>query len=115
MMDYFIDFANWQDREFPFFWKGKLVEMVKIKRGQCFFTFKGLADFLKSPKYNVSRKMVRQRTAVLEKMGFLCHQYGHQYQIITVLNYDKYNPLKKDEGHQSAHQWDTNGTPMDHT
>ena len=114
MMDYFIDYANWKDNEFPFIWKGKLVEMVKIKRGECFFTFKGLADFLNSSKNKVSRKMVRERVVVLQKIGFLGHKKGHQYQVVTVLNYDKYNPPTEDECHQSAHKPATNVPPMCH-
>ena len=85
LMDYFIDFANWKDNEFPFLWKGKLVNMVKLKRGQCFFTFKSLAELFEGPKNKVSRKMVRQRIKILEKIGFLEHIQGQQYQIIFIV------------------------------
>ena len=114
MMDYFIDFANYEDREFPFFWRGALVEMVKIKRGQCFFTFEGLRNLLNGPLNPVSRKMVRRRVEILEKIEFLAHQQGHHYQIVTILNYDRYNPLPETEGHQSAYQRDTKGTSKGH-
>ena len=114
LMDYFIDFANWKENEFPFLWKGKLVDMVKLKRGQCFFTFKSLAEFFEGPKNKVSRKMVRERIKILEKIGFLEHEQGHQYQIVTVLNYDKYNPIEDNEGHKPAHQSTTNGPQMGH-
>ena len=103
MMDYFIDFANWQDREFPFFWNGSLSHMVKLKRGQCFFTYQGLAEFFESPEAAVSRKMVKSRTLKLTKLGFLGHVEGRLYQVVTVLNYDKYNPLPDTEGHVKGH------------
>jgi hypothetical protein len=114
MMDYFIDFANWKENEFPFLWKGKLVDMVKVSRGQCFFTISGLADFLKGPKNKVSRDMIRSRLQILEKIGFLSRSPSRQYQIITVLNYDKYNPMEKEEPHKESHETHMNATSNPH-
>lgn len=114
MMDYFIDFATWKDKEFAFAWKGKIVEMVKTKRGQCFFTFKQLANFLTGPKNKVSRKMIRERVKILQKIGFLEHKQGHQYQVVTILNYDKYNPTDEEAAHQPAHQPTINRPSIDH-
>ena len=114
MMSYFIDFATYKDKEFAFTWKGKVVEIIKLKRGQCFFTYKGLADFLTGPKNNVSRKMVRERTRTLQKIGFLEHQYGHKYQVVTISNYEKYNPIEDRKEPHSSHQSTINRPLIDH-
>jgi hypothetical protein len=116
LMDYFIDFANYEDKEFPFIWKGKLIEMVKVKRGQHFFTVKGLTEFLRNPRNKLSRKIVRGRLATMKRIDFLDIQSTHHYSIATVLKYDIYNPLLNSEGqpigpptdppkaHQPTHQ-----------
>ena len=98
MMDYFIDFANYENKEIAYIWKGKLIRMVEIKRGQHFFTIKGLTEFLKGPKNKLSRKKVRGRIATLKEIGFLGIQSTQHYSIATVLNYDIYNPLSGQEG-----------------
>ena len=114
MMDWFIDHANYKEKEFPFVWKGAVVEMVKIKRGECFFTFEGLANRLKGPNNAVSRKMVRSRVQILEKIGFLGHKSGRKYQVVSILNYDLYNPPKETEGRQSGRHRDIKGTLKGH-
>lgn len=110
MMDYFIDFAAYRDKKVPYIHGGRIVSMVKIKRGQCFFTYSGLANFLNSRKFKVSRKMVTKRTWALQKIGFLGHNKGRRYQIVTILNYDRYNPLPESEEHVKGHMRDIRGT-----
>ena len=110
MMDYFIDFAQYQDKKIPYIHKGRIVDMLELKRGQCFFTYTGLATFLNSRKFKVSRKMVELRTSVLHRIGFLGHKKGRRYQVVTIHNYDKYNPLPEDEGRVKGHKGDIKGT-----
>jgi hypothetical protein len=117
MMDYFIDFATWKDKEFMFTAPRRTPHIVKLKRGDCFFTYAGLAEFLSGRKPNeiqVSRKMVKVRTSFLQKIGFLGHTQGRDYQIVSVLNYDKYNQLEDEQEHTQGHGRDMVGTSKGH-
>ena len=81
MMDYFIDFANHEDKEIFIFGIGK----VTIKRGQHLFGTRKLANFLGAPRHQI-----RTRLEVMKDSDFISIKSTHKYSIATVLNYDKY-------------------------
>jgi hypothetical protein len=41
--------------------------------------------------------VIRRKLKILKNIQFLTLQTTHQYSIATVLNYDKYNPIKNDD------------------
>ena len=81
LMDYFIDFANYKDRDVYL----KNVGVVCVKRGQHLFGTRALADF-----FNVGRQQLRTTLKKLETIGFLTRKITHHYSIATVINYDTY-------------------------
>jgi hypothetical protein len=103
LMDFFIDHANYKDTEVYF----PNVGTIPVKRGQRVFGTRKLAEFLR-----VARGVLRRKLKILESIGFLTLQTTHQYSIATVLNYDKYNPLK-DEGDPPNDQEAAQGRPTD--
>lgn len=111
LMEYFIDHANWEDREF-FHEMNK--EMILVRRGECYFTHSSLAAFFTSPVQNVSRKMIASRVAKLCKIGFLGRIKGHRYQIVRVLKYDTYNQPESGKGRTDGHRTATGGPQVGH-
>ena len=84
LMDYFIDFATYKDKEV--FKKG--VGKIPLKRGQWHFTYRELAKFMA-----VNPRRIRTCISMLTKLGFLTLRPTHQYTIATVNKYDTYQPL----------------------
>ena len=82
MMDYFIDFAEWEDTKI--FWPaaGKRIE---VKRGQHIFSTRELAKYM-----GTDRQRIRTRLDLMLAIGFSTHQVTHRYTILTILNYSKY-------------------------
>ena len=83
MMDYFIDFAAYKNKEIF----KKSVGKIPLRRGQWFFTYRGLAKFLR-----VNPRQIRSRISMLANTGFLTLQPTHQYTIVNINNYDIYQP-----------------------
>jgi uncharacterized phage protein (TIGR02220 family) len=80
MMDYFIDHANFEDKEW---FDG--AQKITIKRGQCVFSQPTMAKFFK-----VGRRQIRTRLIVLENIGFSTIKTTKRYSIITICNYNRY-------------------------
>lgn len=83
LMDYFIDFAAYRDKEI--YKKG--VGKINLKRGEWIFTYRELADFMA-----VNPRRIRTCIQRLSKMQFSTHKATHQYTILKVINYDTYQP-----------------------
>lgn len=110
MMDYMIDFAAYEDTE-------KYVNgigLVKLKRGECIITIRGLADF-----FQVGPRQIRTRLDSLKNIGFSTQQTTQQTtqraSIYLVINYDTYQscPNKSDTANDT--QTDTRPTHHRHT
>ena len=101
MMEYFIDFANWKDTEVEYFHKGKLVRIIKLKRGQHIFTIKGLAKRLGTTRDKVRRRI---HTLTHTNMDFLHIKTHTNYSIATIRNYNKYQSEDCLEPHQNPQQ-----------
>jgi hypothetical protein len=97
-MDYFIDHANYEDKEIYFPNVGK----IRIKRGQHIFGSQKLSEYL-----GVSRQRIRSKLARLKQLNFLTIQSTNRYSIATVLNYKKYNPTKNEINQQKNQQLTT--------
>jgi len=84
MMDYLIDHASFEDKEeyIPNY------GILKLKRGQYPFGRKAFAK-----KIFASEQEIRTRINVLRKTGFLTTESTNKITIITICNYDIYNPL----------------------
>jgi hypothetical protein len=84
LMDYFIDVATYKDKEV--YKKG--VGKIKLDRGQWFFTYRELAEFM-----SVNPRRIRTCMSRLTNIGFSTHTSTQQYTIITIVNYNTYQPL----------------------
>jgi len=85
MMDYFIDFATYRDKEVF----KKDVGKIKLLRGEWHFTYRELAKFM-----SVNPRRIRTCISTLSKIGFLTLKPTHQYTIASVNKYDTYQPLE---------------------
>ena len=85
LMDYFIDFATYKDKEV--FKKG--TGKIKLKRGQWHFTYRELAKFMA-----VNPRRIRTCMSMLSKVGFSTLEPTHLYTIVTVIKYDTYQPIE---------------------
>ena len=81
MMDYFIDFAEFEDT--TVFWP--MVGDVPVKRSEHVFSVRELSKFL-----GATYQQTRSRLATMEKDGFLTLRTTHRLTHAKVLNYDKY-------------------------
>lgn len=81
---------------------------VKLKRGQFIFGLKQASKDLK-----MGTKSIRTCIIKLQKWGNIGKQSGNRFSIITVLNYNNYNPLANEKGKQKgkrvASKWQTSG------
>lgn len=71
-----------------------------LQRGQCDLTQDQLAE-----RTALTRKAVREALSRLEKYETIVRgqQKGRQPAIITIVNFDRYNPDATDNGHQEGH------------
>ncbi len=90
--------------------------MIPLERGQLIFSIHGLAK-----DWDWSRGKVRRFLKSLEREGRISVNQGCSegvskpypsanppYSILTICNYDEYNPLKKETDHQANHKRTTN-------
>lgn len=87
VMDYFIDFAMYKDKEV--YKKG--IGKIFLKRGQWHYSTRDLAEHL-----STSRQKIRTCIKALETIDFLTIQTTHRYSIATVINYDTYQPAEEE-------------------
>jgi len=80
MMDYLIDHANHEDKQW---FDGK--KTITIKRGQYVTSQPKLAEI-----FGAGRQQIRARLAIMESIGFSTNKATKRYSIITVCNYGKY-------------------------
>lgn len=87
LMDYFIDHANHKDTKVYFQGCG----LIPVKRGQHIFGTLQLAVFL-----GVDRSRLRRKLKILETVGFSTIETTNRYSILTVINYDTYQPMQNE-------------------
>ncbi len=104
LMDYFIDFANWEKSEV--YIKG--YGLVKLQRGEHLFGTKKLSDF-----FGTSRRKVRLALERLEKLDFMSIRTSNRFSIATIINYDTYQNMTgcggQQNGQQTANRRPSNG------
>jgi uncharacterized phage protein (TIGR02220 family) len=103
LMDYFIDFANWESTEV--YVKGH--GLVKLERGQHLFGTKNLASF-----FGVTRQKLRSAIKRLEKVDFLTTRTTNRFSIATVINYVTYQDKPGGDNQQNG-QKNANRTPTE--
>lgn len=95
--------------------------MIPLERGQLIFSIHGLAE-----DWGWSRGKVRRFLKSLEREGRISVNQGCSegvskpypsanppYSILTICNYDEYNPLKKETDHQADHKRTRSGPGAD--
>lgn len=96
--------AAWKDRRVR---AGKSV--VDLKRGQCAFSVRFMADAWGWSKSRVHRFLER-----LQSESMIGTDAGHGVMVLSVCNYDEYQrvslPKKEDNGTQAGHERDSSGT-----
>ena len=81
--------ANWEDDNF---------ELATIKRGECVRSLETLAR-----EVSLSIRQVRDAINVMIKTHELSRRVSHGINIITILNYDKYQTKQKEKSHEICH------------
>jgi hypothetical protein len=84
----FVINANWTPK--PWYDGSKLVE---IPRGSFVTSYPKLAEFCQ-----LSPKQVRSAFAHLKKLGFAAYQRAGTGTMVSVLDYDTYQPRRNEEG-----------------
>ena len=81
MMDWFIDFAAWEDKKVFF----RQYVTIEIKRGEVIFGTISMAKFFKT-----TRDKIRSRLKILENCEFLTIRSTNKFSVATITNYEKY-------------------------
>ena len=88
--------ASWKSRKVrtP---AGRGFDVVSLEAGQLVFGSSRWADLLRTPKSTVHRRLKR-----LEKAGNITIKPGRHYSVVTVCNWDIYQPAEGGRGTQSG-------------
>jgi len=101
MMEYFIDHANYKDKEIYF----PNIGLLALERGQHVFSAMKIAE-----KLGVSRQSVRSKLKILKNIKFLTIQTTNRFSIASVINYDIYQSAN-DEPNQQTNPCLTSSQP----
>jgi uncharacterized phage protein (TIGR02220 family) len=106
MIDWFVDHATWEDEKEVYM---PDYGMVKLKRGEVIFGSIKFAKFL-----GTTRQKLRSRLKILQTIEFLTIQTTSRFSIATLLNYSKYQDIRKEKNQQKNHQLTINQPSVNH-
>jgi hypothetical protein len=95
--------AAWKERRVRVT-NGRTISALQLNRGQLSYSRGYMAT-----AWGWSHKRVRTFLSRLEKDGMIALQTGQQQTVVTIVNYDAYQPRTKTRGHETDQQWASNG------